>query len=97
MVKLLAGGSGAQRGVMVERAGEEPSNKGSAIGEEGTGSSTLLFEMSLTIVDERRGLVLRLHAAARSRFLAMAMADLLKAAMSRSVSKIFSWSPLLYL
>ncbi len=95
MVKILAGGSGAQRGVIVERAGEEPSNRGSAIGEEGTGSSTLLFEMSLTIVYERRELVSRLHAAARSRFLAIAiMADLLKAAMSRSVSSMFSWSPL---
>ncbi len=93
-MKIPVGGPGAQRGVIVERAGEEPSNRGSAIGEEGTGSSTLLFEMSLTIVDERRELVLRLHAAARSRFLAMAMADLLKAAMSRSVSSMFSWSPL---
>ncbi len=73
MVKLLAGGSGTQRGVMVERAGEEPSNKGSAIGEEGTGSSTLLFETSLTIVDERREPVLHLHAAARSRFLAISV------------------------
>ncbi len=87
----------AQRGVIVERAGDEPSNKGSAIGEEGTGSSTLLFDTSLMIFEERRGLGLRLHAAARSRFLAMAMADLLKAAMSRSESRMLSWSPLLYL
>jgi hypothetical protein len=57
VVNILAGGSGAQRGVIVERAGEEPSNRGSAIGEEGTGSSTLLFEMSLLIVDEGRELV----------------------------------------
>ncbi len=57
MVKALAGGSGAQRGVIVERAGDEPSNWGSAIGEEGTGSSTLLFEMSWLIVDDGRELV----------------------------------------
>jgi hypothetical protein len=94
VLKILAGGSGAQRGVIVERAGEEPSNRGSAIGEEGTESSTLLFEMSLMIFDEGRELVLRLHAAARSWFLAMAVADLLKAAMSRSVRSMFSWSPL---
>ncbi len=57
MVNPLAGGSGAQRGVMAETLGKVPSNWGSAIGEEGAGSSTLLFEMSWLIFDDGRELV----------------------------------------
>jgi hypothetical protein len=83
VVRTLAGGSGAQRGVIVERAGEEPSNWGSAIGEEGTGSSTLLLDTPRLLFAVGRGLAFRIRAATRSLFLAMARADRLNASISR--------------
>ncbi len=57
VVNPLAGGSGAQRGVMAETLSKVPSNWGSAIGKEETGPSTLLFEMSWLIFDDGRELV----------------------------------------
>ncbi len=59
VVNLLAGGSsGAQRGVMAAMLGKVPSDWGSAIGVEGSGPPSLLFEMSCwLIVDEGRELV----------------------------------------
>ncbi len=64
----------------------EASSWGSAIGEEGTRPSTLLLYISLLIPDVVRGLALRIYAAARSRFLAMAKADLSKASMLGSIT-----------
>jgi hypothetical protein len=85
VVNTLAGGSGALNGVIAEDSRVGASNWGSAIGEEGTGPSTLLFNMSLVIFDERRGLALRMNAAVRSLPLAIAMADWLKAFISNSM------------
>ncbi len=75
MVNTLAGGSVAQPGVIAERWGVEASNCGSAIGEEGSEPSTLIFDVPLLISDEGRGLALRIRAAVRSLFLAMAEAE----------------------
>ncbi len=85
MVKTLAGGSGTQRGVIAEMLGEGPSSWGSAIGEEGTGPSTLIFDMPGLMFDDGRGLALRIRVAMRSLFLAMAMADRLNASMFNSI------------
>jgi hypothetical protein len=71
VVKTLAGGSGAQRGVIAEMLGVGPSSWGSAIGEEGTGPSTLLLDMPGLMFDDERGLALRIRVAMRSLFLAM--------------------------
>ncbi len=81
----MAGGSVAQSGVIAERWGVEASNCGSAIGEEGSEPSTLLFNMSLLIFDVGRGLALRMNAAVRSLPLAIAMVDRLKASMVNSM------------
>ncbi len=86
VVKTLAGGSWAQRGVIAERLGVGASNWGSAIGEEGTGPSTLLLDISRLIPDVGRGLALRMSAAVRSLLLAMARADRLKASMLSSIT-----------
>ncbi len=86
VVKTLAGGSGAQRGVIAEMSRVGASNWGSAIGEEGTGPSALIFNMSLVIFDEGRGLALRMSAAVRSLLLAMARADRLIAFMLSSIT-----------
>ncbi len=43
VVNSLAGGSGAQRGVMAEMLGKVPSDWGSTIGVEGSGPLSLLF------------------------------------------------------
>ncbi len=85
VVKTLAGGFGALHGVIAEDLRVGASNWGSAIGEEGTGSSTPIFNMSLVIFDEGSGLALRIRVAIRSLFLAMAMADLLNASMFNSI------------
>jgi hypothetical protein len=69
------GGSVTQPGVIAERWGVEASNCGSAIGEEGSEPSTLIFDVPLLISDEGRGLALRIRAAVRSLFLAMAAAE----------------------
>ncbi len=76
----------AQPGVMVERWGVEASNCGSAIGEDGSEPFTLIFDVSLLIFDEGRGLALRIRAAMRSLPLAMAMADRLNFSMSSSMN-----------
>ncbi len=81
----LAGGSVAQPGVKAERWGVEASNCGSAIGEEGSEPSTLIFDMPGLMFDDGRGLALRIRVAMRSLFLAMAMADRLNASMSSSI------------
>ncbi len=73
MANTLAGGSVAQPGVMVERWGVEASNCGSAIGEDGSEPSTLIFDVSLLIFDEGWGLALRIRAAMRSLPLAIAL------------------------
>ncbi len=79
----LAGGSVvAQPGVIAERWGVEASNCSSAIGEEGSEPSTLIFDVPGLMFDDGRGLALRIRVAMRSLFLAMAMADRLNASMS---------------
>jgi hypothetical protein len=52
VVNSLAGGSGAQRGVMAAMLGKVPSDWGSTIGVEGSGPPSLLFEMSWLIFDD---------------------------------------------
>jgi hypothetical protein len=75
VVKSLAGGSGAQRGVIAERLGVGASSWGSAIGEEGTRPSTLLFDILVLIFAEGSGLAARMRATVRSLFLAMTAAE----------------------
>ncbi len=76
----------AQPGVIAERWGVEARNCGSAIGEEGSEPSTLIFDVpGLMFDDDGRGLALRIRVAMRSLFLAMAMADQLNAFMSNSI------------
>ncbi len=86
MANTLAGGSVAQPGVMMERWGVEASNYGSAIGEDGSQPSTLIFDVSFLIFDDGRGLALRIRAAMRSLPLAIAMADRLNFSMSSSMT-----------
>ncbi len=75
VVNTLAGGSVAQPEVIAERWGVEASDCGSAIGEEGSETSTLLFGMPMLISDEGSGSAARIRAAVRSLFLAMAAAE----------------------
>ncbi len=71
----LAGGSGAQRGVMAEMLGKVPSDWGSTIGVERSGPFSLLFSMLVLMFAVGRGLAARMRAAVRSLFLAMAAAE----------------------
>jgi hypothetical protein len=73
VVNSLAGGSGAQRGVMAEMLGKVPSDWGSTVGVEGSGPSSLLFSMLVLMFG--RGLATRMRAAVRSLFLEMAPAE----------------------
>jgi hypothetical protein len=86
VANTLAGDSVAQPGVIAERWGVEASNCGSAIGEEGSETSTLLFGMPLLFSDVGRGLALRMSAAVRSLRMAMALAERLNASMSSSIT-----------
>jgi hypothetical protein len=71
---------------MVERWGVEASNCGSAIGDDGSEPSTLIFEVSWLILDEGWGLALRIRAAIFSLPLAIAMAERLNLSMSSSMT-----------
>ncbi len=74
VVNTLAGGSVAQPGVIAERWSVDASNCDSAIGEEGSEPSTLLFVMPGLMFDDGRGLALRMSAAVRSLWMLIALA-----------------------
>ncbi len=64
VVNSLAGGPGAQRGVMAESWGVEASSWGSEIGEEGTRPSTLLLDIPVVLIfADGSGLAARMRAA----------------------------------
>ncbi len=64
----------------------EARNWGSAIGEEGSVPSTLLFDMPGLMLDDGRGLALRMRAAVRSLRMLIALAERLKASISSSMT-----------
>ncbi len=64
----------------------EASNWGSAIGEKGSAPSTLLFDMPGLMLDNGRGLALRMSAAVRSLWMLIALAERLKASISSSMT-----------